>query len=98
MWSTVICGTWCERPSRFRWKWWASSLRAEGCSRKSRPPGARNVAAENSDELTALVAEIRDRVRARYQGTDAGTPLPDLMPLVQARDAAEAKVASIGMV
>jgi len=56
------------------------------------------VAAENSDELAALVEEIRDRVRARYQGTDSGTPLPDLMPLVHARDAAEAKVASIGMV
>jgi len=56
------------------------------------------VTAENRDELTALVEEIRDRVRARYQGTDAGTPLPDLMPLVHARDAAEAKVASIGMV
>ncbi len=56
------------------------------------------MAAENSDELAALVEEIRDRVRARYQGTDSGTPLPDLMPLVHARDAAEAKVASIGMV
>jgi 2-polyprenyl-3-methyl-5-hydroxy-6-metoxy-1,4-benzoquinol methylase len=48
------------------------------------------------------VAEIRDRVRARYPGPDAlkhlHIPLPDLMPLVHARDAAEAKVASIGTV
>jgi 2-polyprenyl-3-methyl-5-hydroxy-6-metoxy-1,4-benzoquinol methylase len=56
------------------------------------------VAAENSDELTALVAEIRDRVRARYAAPGGQASLPDLMPLVHARDAAEAKVASIGMV
>jgi 2-polyprenyl-3-methyl-5-hydroxy-6-metoxy-1,4-benzoquinol methylase len=65
------------------------------------------MAAENNDsakteELTALVQEIRDRVRARHPGPDAlkrlQIPLPDLVPLVQARDAAEAKVASIGSV
>jgi len=60
------------------------------------------VAAENSEELTALVQEIRDRVRARHPGPGAlkqlQIPLPDLMPLVEARDAAEAKVASIGSV
>ena len=65
------------------------------------------MAAQDSDnhkteELTALVQEIRDRVRARYPGTDAlkhlGIALPDLLPLVHARDAAEAKVASIGTV
>ena len=53
-------------------------------------------------ELAALLEEIRNRVRARYPGPDAlghlKIPLPDLMPLVQARDAAEAKVASIGTV
>jgi hypothetical protein len=65
------------------------------------------VAAESNDsskteELTALVQEIRDRVRARYPGPDASQrlqiPLPDLVSLAQARDAAEAKVASIGSV
>ncbi len=60
------------------------------------------MAAENSEELTALVQEIRDRVRARHPGPGAlqqlQIPLPDLMPLVEARDAAEAKVASIGSV
>jgi O-antigen chain-terminating methyltransferase len=65
------------------------------------------VAAQDSDnhkteELTALVREIRDRVRARYPGPDAlkhlRITLPDLLPLVHARDAAEAKVASIGTV
>jgi O-antigen chain-terminating methyltransferase len=65
------------------------------------------VAAEDNDnhkteELTALVQEIRDRVRARYPGPDAlkhlRITLPDLLPLVHARDAAEAKVASIGTV
>jgi 2-polyprenyl-3-methyl-5-hydroxy-6-metoxy-1,4-benzoquinol methylase len=65
------------------------------------------VAAQDSDngkteELTALVQEIRDRVRARYPGPDGlkhlRITLPDLLPLVHARDAAEAKVASIGTV
>lgn len=57
------------------------------------------VAAEDkAAELTALVHEIRDRVRARYPSGGAKLTLPDLMPLVHARDAAEAKVASIGMV
>ena len=57
---------------------------------------------DKTAELEALVTEIRDRVRARYPGPDAlrhrRIPLPDLMPLVHARDAAEAKVASIGSV
>ena len=55
-----------------------------------------------TEELTALVQEIRDRVRARYPGPDAlkhlRITLPDPLPLVHARDAAEAKVASIGTV
>ena len=54
-----------------------------------------------SNELGAIVREIRDRVRAQYpEGQVAGleVPLPDLMPLLHARDAAEAKVASIGSV
>jgi len=55
-----------------------------------------------TEELTALLEEIRNRVRARYPGPDAlqhlQIPLPDLTPLVHARDAAEAKVASIGTV
>jgi 2-polyprenyl-3-methyl-5-hydroxy-6-metoxy-1,4-benzoquinol methylase len=52
------------------------------------------------EELAAVIAEIRQRVRARNpNGTAPGNiPLPDLTPLLHARDAAEAKVASIGMV
>ena len=52
-------------------------------------------------ELDAIVREIRDRVKARYpEGKVAGlqVPLPDLLPILHARDAAEAKVASIGSV
>ena len=46
-----------------------------------------------------MVAEIRERVRARHpEGEAGGIALPDLMPLIHARDAAEAKVASIGTV
>ena len=53
-----------------------------------------------SAELIAILREVQDRVRARNPETAAGTgiPLPDLMPLVHARDAALGKVAAIGTV
>lgn len=56
-----------------------------------------------TEELTAIIREIRDRARARYPVSSAAPapfeiPLPDLLPLLHARDAAEAKVASIGTV
>ncbi len=52
------------------------------------------------EELAAVIAEIRQRVRGRTpNGVAAGNiPLPDLTALLHARDAAEAKVASIGTV
>ena len=52
------------------------------------------------EELAAVIAEIRQRVRARNPNGEASgnIPLPDLTPLLHARDAAEAKVASIGTV
>ena len=52
----------------------------------------------DSDELTAILQEVRERVRARHPDGAAAAALPDLMPLLRARDAAEAKVASIGTV
>jgi O-antigen chain-terminating methyltransferase len=53
-----------------------------------------------SAELIAILRAVRDRVRARHPQTSApgNVPLPDLMPLVHARDAAMGKVASIGTV
>jgi 2-polyprenyl-3-methyl-5-hydroxy-6-metoxy-1,4-benzoquinol methylase len=53
-----------------------------------------------SAELIAILREVRERVRARNPETSAGAgiPLPDLMPLVHARDAALGKVAAIGTV
>ncbi|MGA2130921.1 MAG: class I SAM-dependent methyltransferase [Bryobacteraceae bacterium] len=52
-----------------------------------------------TDELTAILREVRERVRAHPPGADSSPlKLPDLMPLVHARDAAESKVASIGIV
>jgi 2-polyprenyl-3-methyl-5-hydroxy-6-metoxy-1,4-benzoquinol methylase len=54
-----------------------------------------------AEEITELVREIRERVRARYPDSSAANgsiAVPDLMPLVHARDAAEAKVAAIGSV
>ncbi len=55
---------------------------------------------EKGEELAAVIAEIRQRVRARNpNGVAPGNiPLPDLTSLLHARDAAEAKVASIGTV
>lgn len=50
-------------------------------------------------ELAAVIQEIRERVRARHpEGAAAGLPLADLTPIIHARDAAQAKVASIGTV
>jgi 2-polyprenyl-3-methyl-5-hydroxy-6-metoxy-1,4-benzoquinol methylase len=54
-----------------------------------------------SAELIAILHEVRDRVRARYPEQSAGgvdVALPDLTPLVHARDAALGKVAAIGTV
>jgi hypothetical protein len=52
------------------------------------------------DELAAVIAEIRRRARAGVPngGANEPIPMPDLTPLLHARDAAEAKVASIGTV
>ena len=54
-----------------------------------------------TEELAAIIRSIEERVRAQHpsgQISSLGVPLPDLMPVVHARDAAEAKVASIGTV
>jgi O-antigen chain-terminating methyltransferase len=52
-----------------------------------------------TEELTAIIQQIRDRVRSQHPNGSAGAiPIPDLMPLLHARDAAEGKVASIGTV
>ncbi len=55
---------------------------------------------QKGEELAAVLAEIRQRVRARNPNgaLAGGVPVPDLMPLLHARDAAEGKVASIGSV
>ncbi len=52
------------------------------------------------EELAGVIAEIRQRVRARVTNGvgPKDIPLPDLTALLHARDAAEAKVASIGTV
>jgi O-antigen chain-terminating methyltransferase len=53
-----------------------------------------------SAELIAILREVRERVRARNPQAAAGVDiaLPDLMPLMHARDAAMGKVAAIGTV
>ncbi len=60
------------------------------------------------EELTEIIRAVRDRVRTRYpqpEDTSSGgaapavrVPVADLMPLVHARDAAQAKIAAIGSV
>ena len=65
------------------------------------------------EELRAIVQAVTDRVRSRYPqgnpgagpgaaGTDQGPaitiPVADLMPVVHARDAAQARIAAIGSV
>ncbi|MCP5118920.1 MAG: hypothetical protein GY953_49545, partial [bacterium] len=60
-----------------------------------------SAAEQKASELAEIVREIRQRVRARHPSPDAtpaDLPIADLTPLVEARDAAEAKVASIGSV
>jgi 2-polyprenyl-3-methyl-5-hydroxy-6-metoxy-1,4-benzoquinol methylase len=53
----------------------------------------------SGEELAALIGEIRQRVRAGYPDrASGGEKLPDLLPLLHARDAALAKVAAIGSV
>ena len=54
-----------------------------------------------TDELVAMLQAVRERVRASHPENRVGAsniPLPDLMPLVHARDAALGKVAAIGTV
>ncbi|MGI8991547.1 MAG: class I SAM-dependent methyltransferase [Bryobacteraceae bacterium] len=56
---------------------------------------------EKIEELTAIIQAVKDRVRARYPDPSNGAnpiALPDLLPIVHARDAAQAKMASIGSV
>jgi 2-polyprenyl-3-methyl-5-hydroxy-6-metoxy-1,4-benzoquinol methylase len=55
----------------------------------------------DDDELTAAIREVRLRARAKNPETSLGLDglsVPDLMAIVRARDAAEAKVAAIGTV
>lgn len=54
-----------------------------------------------AEELAAIVQGIRDRVRREHPSGKAGSlpvPLPDLLPILHAKDAAEAKAAAIGSV
>ena len=50
-------------------------------------------------ELTALLDEVRARVRQRHaQASPSHLTLPDLLPILHARDAAYGKIAAIGSV
>jgi O-antigen chain-terminating methyltransferase len=54
-----------------------------------------------NDELTAAIQAVRDRIRARHPQNGLGVEgvaAADLLPLLHARDVAEAKVAAIGTV
>jgi 2-polyprenyl-3-methyl-5-hydroxy-6-metoxy-1,4-benzoquinol methylase len=51
-----------------------------------------------TEDLPALIREIRERVRARYPDAAEEITLADVMPILRARDAAQAKLAGIGTV
>lgn len=56
---------------------------------------------QKAEELTAAIREIQDRVRARHPNGalgGSGVPVPELLAILHARDAADAKVAAIGTV
>jgi len=56
---------------------------------------------DSGDELAGMIREIRETVRSRHPSDavgDSGVKAADLMPLVHARDVAQAKVAAIGTV
>src|SRR5262249_38955640 len=83
----------------------ATSRRAEAFLRASRRPGhkrpPKKEPAVHDEELTAAIRAVQERARSRVpQGPLGleGVIAPDLMPIVHARDAAEAKVAAIGTV
>jgi 2-polyprenyl-3-methyl-5-hydroxy-6-metoxy-1,4-benzoquinol methylase len=65
------------------------------------PADLSNTEQTRTEELTAAIREIQQRVRSRHPNGTLGIgeiTVPGLMPLVHARDAADAKVASIGKV
>ncbi len=78
--------------------WSAISRRAADCISKITATWSRKT--WKALILAGVMREIRDRVRGRnpQSGDGAGVALPDLMPLVHARDAAVGKVAAIGTV
>ena len=59
-----------------------------------------NSDAARIEELRQIVQEVKTRVRARYSHPDqaARVAAADLMPILHARDAAQAKIAGIGSV
>ena len=63
--------------------------------------GAEDDAAGKAAEITEMVRQLREQVRAHHpEGAagETGVRVADLMPLVHARDDAQAKVAAIGSV
>ena len=66
---------------------------------QARPPAEAATPGDSIGELKALIQEIQERVRARHATTAEGRlALPDLLPVLHARDAAQGKVAAIGSV
>jgi O-antigen chain-terminating methyltransferase len=63
-------------------------------------PRVNDPADKKGEQLAAMIEEIRGRIRAQHPSgvVASGVPIPDLLALLHARDAAEAKVAAIGTV
>ena len=77
---------------------------ASETQRSGQPATTTRDAAPAQDKLLQLIREITERIRNRQhrlggmESPQRNFPLPDLMPLVHARDAALGKVAAIGTV
>jgi 2-polyprenyl-3-methyl-5-hydroxy-6-metoxy-1,4-benzoquinol methylase len=94
--------------------WWRSGRRniavaSDRLGREIQPETDTETDTEKIAELAAIIHAVRDRVRSRYPEPVNGTPpgdrhsairiaVADLLPLVHARDAAQAKIAAIGSV
>src|SRR5579859_5270516 len=91
---------WSNGRGPFPPRWWAIS-RPAAALRRALPHNGPEGNVVTDEELTAAIREVQERVQSRVPqgslGLD-GVSAAELMPLVHARDAAEAKVAAIGTV
>src|SRR5688572_24093092 len=90
---------WSGPPSRIRPPLSATSRLAVESIRRSQQRISVDANDSKAAELAEIVRQIRELVKVSTpDGGSSGVALPDLTPVLQARDAALGKVASIGTV